>query len=418
MVSKKPPRSGGSDSRRADILTRIFRQHLPGGGVRMGRMEGAGMRADLLAHGEFLRRLARCLAADAADADDLVQDTFTAALRSPAPDLSRPLRPWLSQVLRNAHRSARRARSRRRAREQAVVAGAGGDAPGVEETLARLQLQRRIVDLVTGLEEPYRTILLLRFYEGRDASEIGRAMGIPAGTVRWRISTALERMRAALDEGRDRRRWRALLLPLPGGLPRRARPRPAALVAESAVVALASALLIVAVVRPPRSTHPVRQKQSNLPAMAGTSKETMPMITPATKTAAVLFGLALPALAAGAQNKIGPGLRDRAIDACVDIREQVFACDKEFADLFVQSVPPERQAAVRSKVLQDIALNGAGPLEPRRARCGARVDEGPPPTSERLTNLQRLLADCRAKPDCKERSTCLWPVVVMLRQTR
>jgi hypothetical protein len=185
----------------------------------------------------------------------------------------------------------------------------------------------------------------------------------------------------------------------------------------SALVALTSALLIVAVVRPSRPTHPIPQNQSNRPAMAGTSKEPMSMITPAKKTAVVLFGLALPALAAGAQNKIAPTLRDRAIDACVDIREQVFACDKEFADLFVATVPPGRQVAARSKVLQDIAVNGAGPLEPRRARCAARVDQGPPPTGERLTNLQRLLADCRAKSDCKERSTCLWPVVVMLRQT-
>src|SRR5690606_23864875 len=47
-----------------------------------------------------LRRLARALTADDATADDLVQDTWVAALRNP-PGEDRPVRPWLSTVMRN-----------------------------------------------------------------------------------------------------------------------------------------------------------------------------------------------------------------------------------------------------------------------------------------------------------------------------
>jgi hypothetical protein len=41
-------------------------------------------------------------------------------------------------------------------------------------------------------------------------------LGIPAGTVRWRLAEAINRLRARLDDehGGDRARWRALLLPI------------------------------------------------------------------------------------------------------------------------------------------------------------------------------------------------------------
>jgi hypothetical protein len=166
----------------------------------------------------------------------------------------------------------------------------------------------------------------------------------------------------------------------------------------------------------PRAISPKTSEPSNPPANAGPTPEDRKMIKGTTRTAAALFGLALPALAAGAQKKMDRGLRDQAIEACVDIREQVLACDKEFADLFVKDLPADRQSAARGKVLEEIAANGGGPLEPRRARCAERVDQQPPTTSDRLSALRRLLSDCRAKPDCQERSRCLWPVVTLLRQ--
>lgn len=53
---------------------------------------------------------------------------------------------------------------------------------------------------MAGLEEPYRSVLLLRFYEGRDSLEIGRMYGVAAGTIRWRVNEGLRRLRERLDE--------------------------------------------------------------------------------------------------------------------------------------------------------------------------------------------------------------------------
>src|SRR5262249_23526210 len=65
------------------------------------------------------------------------------------------------------------------------------------------------------LEEPFRETVLLRYYEDMSCADIARMKGMPAGTVRWRLKTGLDRVRAALDaELGDRRRWQRALAPL------------------------------------------------------------------------------------------------------------------------------------------------------------------------------------------------------------
>ncbi|MDB4954676.1 MAG: hypothetical protein JWO36_2245 [Myxococcales bacterium] len=172
---------------------------------------------ELLAHTEWLMRLARALVGDAA-AGDVVQDTYEAALAKPS-NREGPLRPWLGGVARNVARMAARGRMRRERREQAVPVHE--DVPSPEQLLARAQIQQHINRLVLELHEPLRSTLLLRFFEGLSASEIARAQGIPAATVRSRLKDALDRIRAALDaeHGNDRRAWAGLLAPVPTAVP-------------------------------------------------------------------------------------------------------------------------------------------------------------------------------------------------------
>lgn len=173
---------------------------------------------DLLAHTEWLTRLARALVGDAA-ADDVVQDTYEVALTKP-PRRDGPLRPWLGGVARNVARMTTRGRVRREQREVAAVA-APAEAPSPDELVARAQMQQKVGRLVLELHEPLRSTLLLRFFEGMTAAEIARTQGVPAATVRSRLKDALDRIRATLDaeHGRDRRAWAGLLAPLPAALP-------------------------------------------------------------------------------------------------------------------------------------------------------------------------------------------------------
>jgi RNA polymerase sigma-70 factor (ECF subfamily) len=168
---------------------------------------------DLLAHSDWLTRLARRLTA-AADADDAVQETWLAARRSP-PDADRPPGPWLAAVLRNLVQARWQSDSRRRRREQEHARLAPDCAAAVDTLYERLELQRLVAERVMALDEPLRTVLLLRFFDGHDSTRIARMLRLPAGTVRWRLKTGLDRLRADMDArfGDDRRVWALALAP-------------------------------------------------------------------------------------------------------------------------------------------------------------------------------------------------------------
>src|SRR5262249_13100702 len=137
-------------------------------------------------------------------ADDLVQDTWVAALRRP-PGRPGPLRPWLGQVLRNFARMRHRAGVVRRDHREEVerLEQERTGPPSPEALLGRLEMERLLGRLVAELPEPYRSTVLLRYSEGLTPAEIARHQGIPAGTVRWRLKTGLDRLRAALDRETD-----------------------------------------------------------------------------------------------------------------------------------------------------------------------------------------------------------------------
>ena len=165
----------------------------------------------MLADLRWTRRLAASLARDGAEADDLWSETWSAAGRERKP----VHRGWIATTMRNVVRMRRRAETRRLAREAATADFAV--APSTpEELLARVELQRLLAELVTGLAEPYRTTLLLHHVEDLAPVEIARRLAIPAGTVRWRLKAAHDDLRERLiaRTGGDRDAWRLALLPL------------------------------------------------------------------------------------------------------------------------------------------------------------------------------------------------------------
>jgi RNA polymerase sigma factor (sigma-70 family) len=218
---------------------------------------------NLLREQVWLRRLARSLVHDTGAAEDLVQDAYLAALRHPPED--RPtLRPWLRKVAQNLAAMRLRAARGRTAREQAAVLDAPAEAPSPEDIAARLALHRLLAEeIANGLDEPTREVVYLRYFEDRSAADIARLLGVPAGTVRWRLKVGLDLLRGRLDQQHngDRRRWTLVLAPLAGSPPVAAsapHPEPAAVplaqapglgrvalvVAATTVVGLASVLAV------------------------------------------------------------------------------------------------------------------------------------------------------------------------------
>jgi RNA polymerase sigma-70 factor (ECF subfamily) len=153
----------------------------------------------------WIRRLAYAIVKDADVADDISQEAWLAARRSAPGD--RPLRPWLARVIRNLVKMQSRSDVRREHREAAVADDAR--APAADELVDRVAMQRALADAVLALSEPYRSTVLLHYFEGLSSAEIARRLQIPDGTVRRRLKFALDELRAHFER-RDRRGLYAL----------------------------------------------------------------------------------------------------------------------------------------------------------------------------------------------------------------
>ncbi|MCI0588041.1 MAG: sigma-70 family RNA polymerase sigma factor [Planctomycetes bacterium] len=169
----------------------------------------------LLEHGPFVRRIARSLLFDEHRVDDVVQETWLAAIERPPRGV---IRSWLGTVVRNFSLRALRGESRRARRE--LAAARPEAVPSTEEIAARESARRTVVEAVLALDEPFRSAILLRFYEGLPPRTIARRLGIPVETARSRVKRGVELLRARLDgEHRGgRRSWCLALVPL--ALPR------------------------------------------------------------------------------------------------------------------------------------------------------------------------------------------------------
>src|SRR5262245_39642213 len=164
----------------------------------------------LIRHARFARSVARAIVGDDALADDAVQETWLAAVRTPPRALSTA---WIGAVVRNAALKLRRGESRRVAREAAVASG--GEAPalwGPEEQA----VLREVVDAGLWLDEPVRSAVLMRFYEDLPPREIAARQGSPVSTVNSRLQRGLAEVRRRLGADRGDETMGALLL-LAGG---------------------------------------------------------------------------------------------------------------------------------------------------------------------------------------------------------
>jgi RNA polymerase sigma factor (sigma-70 family) len=170
---------------------------------------------EYLRHAGALRALARTLVADESAADDVAQDTWLAALRRPPSDAGNP-RGWLAAAARNAARQIGRADARRRRRE--LVAALPERLPAVEEVAERAALHRELVDRVLALEEPYRSALLLRYFEDLPPRAIAAQLGEKVTTIHARLMRGRQRLREELDRRYgERTSWRGFFVLALGG---------------------------------------------------------------------------------------------------------------------------------------------------------------------------------------------------------
>lgn len=199
----------------------------------------------LLAESGWVRALVRQLIADEAQVDDVVQDTWVAALqRPPALDQRGGLRAWLATVARNL---SRRARRREAGRAHVEHAAARHEAlPSAAEDLARLQLHKLLVEAAIELPEPYRSAATARYFAELSYGEIARRQGCTPVAARQRVSRGLALLRARLDrEFRGERASWCVALGAAFALSRAARPGLGPIVAGGIAMSVKSVLVAV-----------------------------------------------------------------------------------------------------------------------------------------------------------------------------
>ena len=147
---------------------------------------------------------------NAADAEDLAQETFIRAFRG----LHRfrgdsSFKNWLYRIAANAAHTLRGAHQRRAAVWEARVESddvaerhlAAGNDSVERQTIRRQAIDRALAALPVDL----RTAVVLHDVEGLEYHEIADAMDVPIGTVMSRIFRARRRLRPLLSDVRDNR---------------------------------------------------------------------------------------------------------------------------------------------------------------------------------------------------------------------
>ena len=166
---------------------------------------------ELMRHRPWVRSLARQLVLDDAQVDDIEQLTWLAAIRRPPRRIG--VLAWLNGVVRNLASKERRSEVRRLERQ--ATAMHTGMAPAPADVVADAEQHELLVRALRSLREPYRTTLLLRYFEGLPPRDIARRMTVPAETVRVRTRRGLELLRQHFDATHGSRQvWIAAFLPL------------------------------------------------------------------------------------------------------------------------------------------------------------------------------------------------------------
>jgi RNA polymerase sigma-70 factor (ECF subfamily) len=149
----------------------------------------------LLSHRAGTTRVAWAVAAAPEDVEDAAQDAWVAFLERPPPSEGNP-EGWFATVTRHAFLRRRRGAGRSARREAAVARR--DDGPSTVDVVARAEAARRVAAAVLALDEPYRTALLLRYYDGLPPRDVAARTGAPVATVRTRLARGIARLRDAL----------------------------------------------------------------------------------------------------------------------------------------------------------------------------------------------------------------------------
>lgn len=165
-----------------------------------GRRARASLEAALVDAEPVLTRIAERLCANAADARDLVQDTFERVTRQGLPSDVRNPCAWLAKSMHNlfidrCRSAARRPNHEPLAEQHADITQLEADSPEPAWTMITVEDVR---EALTELDAAYREVYVLYTFERRSYEQIAERLSIQRVTVGTRLNRARKKLREVL----------------------------------------------------------------------------------------------------------------------------------------------------------------------------------------------------------------------------
>ena len=155
----------------------------------------------VLAHQEAVFRLSYLLLGDPDDADDVAQETFLRAWNHLKRfDPTRPLRPWLLSIASNLASNRRRSAGRYFAALTRAFRNEPNTSASTEEKSAQHMQANDLWKAVRHLSVSDQQIIYLRYFLDLPVAETAQALQVAEGTVKSRLSRALERLRGIIQQ--------------------------------------------------------------------------------------------------------------------------------------------------------------------------------------------------------------------------
>ena len=154
-------------------------------------------------HQQIVFRTAYLITRDSAEAEDVAQEAFLKAHRA----LWRfrpgaPFRPWLLRIVGNESINRRRSAARRErlALRAAGERSSGGATPSPEAATLARERHEALLAALEELPEDQRLVVVCRYFLELSEAETATALGCRRGTVKSRLSRALDRLRTDMEE--------------------------------------------------------------------------------------------------------------------------------------------------------------------------------------------------------------------------
>ena len=147
-------------------------------------------------HSNYIYRVALFLTKSKELADDITQETFIQVFRKYYTfDSSKPIQPWIYKVTLNITRNM--------LRKQKWLKFIGqlpekSYSHLVETTVLKTEEENELWKEIINLNFKSREVVILHFYSGMKLKEISDSLGIPLGTCKSRLNSALSTLRGRL----------------------------------------------------------------------------------------------------------------------------------------------------------------------------------------------------------------------------